>query len=529
MDVASDVGLDFHHDNGMSGELYMVEMVGAGAALFDYDRDGDLDLYLVDGGSLHPGDLGGRVPGRLFRNELERGTLRFTDVTDRALPAIGAYGQGVATGDYDNDGWVDLYLTNYGPNLLLRNSGDGTFELHDSPRDSRWNTASAFFDYDRDGDLDLYVGAYIDATLDNHYKCTAYSGIHDYCGPKAFPELPDKLLENRGAAGFVDVSTQSGIAALPGATLGAVAADLNDDGWIDLYVANDQMENFLWINQGDGTFANQARIAGASVNAEGMAEASMGVEVADLNGDGLLDLFMTHLKNETNTLYAGRGQGVFADGTATAGLGPASLPYTSFGTRAFDVDNDSDLDLFIANGSVHRIQEQMEAGDRLALSQQNQLFLNRGNGSFEDRSHEVPALGRLRVSRGVATGDVDNDGDVDVVVTNNNGPVELLLNTIEDRSDWIGLDLRIPGDADGRPALGARAALTLADGREIVRSVQSSGSFLSAGDPRLTVGLSAAPTSLRIDWPDGRSSICDPPPVGEYSVLSPESETCSAK
>ncbi len=535
VDSATSLGLDFVHNNGMTGEIYMVEMVGSGAALFDFDNDGDLDVFLVDGGQLGPRLTSATTAlgnDRLFQNQLvEDGSLRFEDVSATALPERYSYGQGVATGDFDNDGWIDLYLTSYTDNRLLRNLGDGTFEdvtVKAGVGDSRWNTTAVFFDYDRDGYLDLFVGAYIDSTINNHYRCTAYSGIEDYCGPKTFPALSDRLFRNLGNGRFEDVSTTSGIAGLEGACLGAVSADFNGDGLVDLYVANDQMENYLWVNLGDGTFENRSRISGTSVNAEGMAEASMGVEVADLNSDGILDIFLTHLKNETNTLYSGRANGVFSDTTSMTQLGPSSLPFTSFGTRALDYDNDSDLDLLVANGSVRRIQEQLEAGDLLALSQPNQLFGNQGDGRFEELTTSAfSALQRLRVSRGVASGDIDNDGDIDALITNNNGPVELLINQLEPTGQWLGLDLRMDSQ-QARPALGAVVHLYFADGSQILRTVQTSGSFLSAHDPRVIFGLvgTAKPSRLVIEWPTGKVVVCSVPPQGRYTTLEPSSDTC---
>ena len=533
VDGAVELGVDFVHNNGMNGELYMVEMVGGGAALLDYDNDGDLDLYLVDGGQLGPVAPWRDPPpnrGRLYRNLLERGSVRFEDVTADALPPLDTYGQGVIAGDVDNDGWVDLYLTNYGANALLRNAGDGTFaHVADAggAADERWNTAAVFLDFDQDGHLDLFVAAYIDATIDNHYRCTAYSGIEDYCGPRAFPHLTDRLYRNRGDGTFEDVSISSGIAELPGSGLGAVAADFDGDGLPDIYVANDQMENFLWLNQGDGTFANQARISGVSVNDEGLAEASMGVEAADLDGDGALDLFLTHLKNETHTLYSATGRGVFRDRTASSGIGPMSLPDTSFGTRAFDLENDGDLDLIVANGGVNLKEDQLQAGEPLALKEPNRLFINRGDGSFDSGNHLAPALGRERVSRGIASGDIDNDGDTDLVVTNNHGPVEMLINTVGQDASWIGLDLRLP-EAGGRPALGALVTLRLADGRLQSRQVQTAGSFLSSQDPRALFGIGdgTAVDGVEVTWPDGTITQCRAPDLNQYAVMTSESEEC---
>jgi hypothetical protein len=519
VDRAQEAGLEWTYFNGMSGELYMVEMVGGGAALFDFDNDGDLDLFVPQGTVLGPGTTLERallpdpkVPGdRLFRNELDpaRGpaSLRFTDVTDSTGIREKDYGQGVATGDVDNDGFVDLLVTNYGSNRLWRNRGDGSFERLPLPNEdlARWSTSATFFDYDRDGLLDIFFVNYVDATMENHFNCRTDTGIVDYCGPLSFAPTSDVLLHNLGRGRFEDVSRRAGIEAKKGSGLGVVAADFDSDGWIDIYVANDQMPNFLWVNQRDGTFRDDAVLAGCAVSGEGKAQAGMGVVADDLDGDGDRDIFITHLRNETNTLYVNDGAGLFRDGTRGTGLGPPSLPYTGFGVSSVDVDQDGWLDLLIANGEVRIIEEQLRAGEILPLRQSNQVFMNRRAGVFVETTDREPAVSVSQVSRGLASGDVDNDGDDDAVVINNAAPLQLLINELPRDRGWIG----IRAVERGRDAFGAKVSLELGGGRVVSRWVRTDGSYLSAQDPRLRFGLDSPsrPARVRVTWSDGREEI----------------------
>ncbi|HUO87448.1 MAG TPA: VCBS repeat-containing protein, partial [Thermoanaerobaculia bacterium] len=387
---ADDVGLDFVHVNGRHGELYFVENVGAGAALFDYDGDGDLDLYLVQGEALGPEAQRQGVGDRLFRNDLTRDAdgrpvLRFTDVTAEAGLAEGEYGMGVAAGDFDGDGHVDLYVTNWGPNRLWRNRGDGTFEdvtAASGTGEPRWSVSATFVDYDRDGDLDLFVGNYVAFSYAVHKVCRSESGLRDYCTPLAFAAESDRLFENRGDGTFADATRAAGLDRVePAGALGVVAADLDGDGWVDLYVANDLAPNHLWINRGDGTFREEALLAGCAVDGQGRAQASMGVDAADFDGDGDEDLFLTHLTGEANTLYVNDGSGMFRDGSIAAGLAAPSLPFTGFGTAFLDYDGDGRLDLLAANGAVRQIEALARAGDPYPLHQTNQLFRNLGAGA----------------------------------------------------------------------------------------------------------------------------------------------------
>ncbi|MEJ2085769.1 MAG: VCBS repeat-containing protein [Acidobacteriota bacterium] len=445
-DLAPSTGLTFTHFNGMTGQFWFPEMTGQGGAILDYDGDGDLDLYLVQGSLLgnesnldevlFPPPREQRLSDRLYRNDATfdadgtRGIV-FVDVTEDATIDAPGYGMGAAVGDFDGDGWPDLYITNYGPNQLLRNRGDGTFEdvtAASGTGDPLWGTSATFFDYDGDGDADLYVVNYVTFDIDKNPRCFAPSSRRDYCGPDAFDAQPDRLFENRGGGIFEDVTSRVLVGYEAGPGLGVMAADFNGDGLEDLYVANDGRVNQLWIHQDNGTYLDDALFAGVAVNAKGRSEASMGIDAADFDGDGDEDIFLTHLMGETNTLYLNDGSGLFKDWTVESGMASLSLPYTSFGTAWIDFDNDGGLDLMAANGAVRILEDQAAAGDPYPLKQPNQLFKNVG-GHFNDASSMAgAALSTPLVSRGLSIGDLDNDGDVDVVVHNNNGSTQLLVN-----------------------------------------------------------------------------------------------------
>ncbi len=534
-EVAKATGLDFTHFNGMTGNFTIAEITGQGVGLLDFDGDGDLDVYLVQGSLL--GDKmsealfpwrGSEPPmDRLFRNDLKVAadgtrTLHFTDVTQASRIRATGYGMGVATGDFDNDGRIDLYVTNLGHNQLLRNRGDGTFEDVTGKAgadDRRWSTCAAFLDYDRDDNLDLYVSNYLDFESDPKRACYSSSSARDFCGPKAYHPVPDRLLHNRGDGTFEDVTARAGIAKEFGAGFGVVAADFNRDGWVDIYVANDGDPNQLWVNDHDGTFHNEALWSGAAVNAQGKAEASMGVDADDFDDDGDDDLFMTHIMEETNTLFVNDGTGIFEDRTSAAGLASISLSKTGFGTGWLDFDNDGWLDLLVLDGAVLSLPERVRAGDPYPLGQPNYLLRNTGRGTFEPVTNPGASFALADVSRGAAFGDVDNDGDTDVVVANNNGPTRLLLNRVGSRSHWLGLELLTGKPA--RDALGARVQVTLPSGRSLWRRVRTDGSFCSARDPRVLVGLGAATSvkAVRVQWPDGTAESWPGPAVDRYTTL----------
>lgn len=533
-------GLEFVHFNGMSGELYFPEVFGPGVGLLDYDGDGDLDVYLVQGAMLgeDKGVADAILPppaplplfDRLLRNDTsvdEDGTtrLRFVDVTERAGLTEQGYGMGVSTGDFDNDGAVDFYVTNFGGNSLWHNNGDGTFEevtAGSGTDDDRWSVPAVFFDYDRDGWLDLYVGNFVEFRFATHKKCSSASGASDYCAPIVYEPESDRLFRNRGDGTFDDVTRSSGIDQAFGGALGAVAADFNGDGWLDLYVANDGMANQLWINQGNGRFVNDAVLGGAAVNEQGLPEASMGVVAGDFDGDGSTDLFLSHLAEETNTFYLNDGTGLFREATRDSGLGPPSWQYTGFGTALSDYDNDSWLDLMVVNGAVKRIEPQARAGDPHPLRQRNQLFRNLGGGRFE----EIEGVGDSafaveEVSRGLASGDLDNDGDPDFVVTNNAGPVRLLANRVGERARWLGVRLMDPVLQRDYQALGF--SLDREGERRLFRRVGTDGSYASANDPRTTIGFGdgSLPPSVEVTWPSGSKQRWVSLPLDRFVTLVP--------
>lgn len=519
-------GFQFTHVNGMSGQYYIAEVMGAGAAFLDYDNDGDLDVYMVQGGSslLQKGESElSRIGDRLFRNDLRVTpggiVLAFTDVTEVSGIRAFGYGMGIAVGDYDRDGLADIYLSNFGNNELWRNNGDGTFSDRTSMagvNDPALSTSALFLDYDQDGWLDLLVGNYVNFSARSHKICRRSDTAPDYCGPQSFEPVADRLFRNQGDGSFLDVTVESGMM-LAGANLGATAADFDGDGWTDVFVANDAMENFLWINQGNGTFANEGLSSGVAVNARGEREASMGIALGDFDNDLDLDIFLSHLGTETNTLYANDGTGYFVDVTRGAGLATPSLPFTGFGTGWLDFDRDGWLDVLVVNGAVRTIPEQEAAGDPLPLKEADQLFRNSGAGQFEEI--ELEALRVEGVSRGATFGDIDNDGDTDVLITNNNGPARLLLNESPGGKYWLGVILI---DKYGGAAQGAQAILTDGSGRKQLRAVSPAGSYLSSNDPRLLFGLTNATgkPQVLVRWPGGKKERWSDLERNQYHILN---------
>ena len=498
---------DFEHTFTRDTAYYMPESAGAGVALLDYDDDGDLDIYVVDGA--------GRA-GRLFRSD----GGSFTDVTEQAGIAPLSYGVGVAVGDYDNDGRPDLYLTNVGPDALYRNVGGRFEEVTESAgiANPAWGTSAAWVDVDRDGWLDLFVVNYV--AISDGVTCPDRAGAPEYCGPTAYPGVRDRLFRNLGDGSFRDVSDESGIGARPGRGLGVASIDFDRDGWRDIYVANDGEPNFLWHNLGDGAFEDRALQAGVAVNGAGQPEAGMGVAVGDVDGDGWPDIFLTHLAGESNTLYRNRGDASFVDETAARGLHGPSLPYTGFGTGMPDLDNDGDLDIVVANGRINRapVVPGAPEGFLQPYAEPNAVFVNDGSGHFTVPGGPAsPLADRPGMSRGLALGDLDDDGKLDLLILETGRE----LRRLESRggAGWIGFSVTDP-ELGGRDAIGAVLELHLGTvTRRLV--VNPNVGYLSSNDPRIHAGLGdrSRVDSVVVTWPDGGVEAFRDLSAGRYHAL----------
>jgi len=511
-DISGAAGLDFVHDAGIDGSYFMPESIGAGVALFDHDGDGDLDIYLVNGGS-HNGSAERGATNRLYSQQADG---RFVDRSGESGLGDTGYGMGVTLGDIDNDGDLDLFVSNHGPDALYRNDGDGRFSsitVASGITGDSWSTSSCFLDYDNDGWLDLYVAGYVQDR--SAHACTDSAGRKEYCGPNAYHGVPDTLWRNLGDGRFSDVSDSTGIGGASGKGLGVVSADFNADGRPDIYVANDGEANQLWVSQDGNRFEDQALMMGAAYNSFGKPEASMGIALGDINGDLRLDLYITHLVRETNTLYTGTGNmstgGGMQDSTGLTGTGAQSMPYTGFGTAFLDADNDGDLDLAVANGRVTRTENGpngiagMEPGERFAAEygETNLLYLNDGRGGLSNACGTAGDFCRLgHVSRGLATGDIDGDGDLDMVISNDHGPAQLFRNDLAGMGNW--LMVRAIDPALNRDAIGATVEV-VADGHHMIRPVTHCYSYLSSSEAITHFGLGTAGQveAVHITWPDG--------------------------
>jgi hypothetical protein len=508
-DVAGTAGLDFVHVNGASNEKFFPEIMGPGGLFLDFDNDGWLDVFLVDGGSFADPAVAKRARHRLYRNR-RNGT--FEDVTDRSNIRHRDYGMGACAGDFDNDGLTDLYIANVGPDALYRNTGNGRFaEVPNAGGASSplWSTSCAFVDIDRDGDLDLFVTNYVDTSKKDRptdpKSRNEFCGIagppaiRDYCHPLIYDPLTSSLYRNNGKT-FEDISKASGIAPYHGNGLGVAVSDIDDDGLPDLFVANDSNPNFLFHNRGNGSFTEIASLAGVAVAADGKARAGMGTAFADFNGSGKPGLVVTNHETEMHSLFQNLGGRLFSDVTVRSGVGPATRPYVGFGVAFLDYDNDTRLDLAIANGNVMANVARLRAGGK--FGERNLLLRNTGSG-FKDVTKEAgPGFAPELVSRALAAGDVDNDGDLDLLIANNGAAVNLLLNDGGNAAN--ALLIQLEGTKSNRSAIGARIALTVGQQTQ-TREVQSGSSYLAQNDLRAHFGLGRAERAERLEirWPSG--------------------------
>jgi hypothetical protein len=529
-DGARQAGLDFIHVNGASAEKFLPEIIGAGGLFLDFDNDGWLDVFLVDGGSLADPAVARRARHRLFRNRrnpsTSSGQALFEDVTDASNIRHRDYGMGACAGDVDNDGLIDLYITNLGPNALYRNTGGGRFaEVPNAggAASALWSTSCAFVDIDRDGDLDLFVTNYVDTSRANEF--CGFAGppaIRDYCHPLVYPPLPNVLYRNDGKGMFEDISKQAGIAPYRGNGLGVAVSDVDEDGWPDVFVANDSTPNFLFHNNKNGSFTEIASVAGVAVASDGKARAGMGTAFGDFNGTGRLGLVVTNHETEMHSLFANLGGRLFSDVTVHSGIGPVTRPYVGFGVVFFDYDNDTRLDIAIVNGNVMANVAQVRARGKLA---QRKLLLRNVGERFVDVTKDAgPGFALEGVGRALAAGDVDNDGDLDLLVMNNGDRPNLLLNDggnaanallvqVLGGSTSLTAGTTSPSTslrASNRSGIGTRLTLTTS-GRRQVREIVSGSSYLAQNDLRAHFGLGQAQRAERLEirWPDSSIEVVE--------------------
>jgi hypothetical protein len=498
-DVAQARGLTFTHRSGHETRYLLPEIMGGGAALFDMDSDGDLDALLVQSGRLFA-PAGSTAGHRLYRN---RGDGSFEDVSEsHGIAAVSGYGMGAAADDYDNDGDVDLYITGFGANVLLQNDGRGHFvdvTRRAGVAGSGWSTSATFVDVEGDGHLDLFVTRYLDWSIEAERECYSLTGKVDYCSPKNYDApTTDLLLRNNGNGTFTDVSRTSGLGAAVGNGLGVIADDVNGDGRVDVFVANDGTPNHLWINVGNGRFVESALVWGVAIDQDGAPKAGMGVHMADVDGDSDNDLIVVNLDTESDSFFRNEGK-FFVDATTSVGLRVASRRFTRFGVAFLDFDNDGRLDLYEANG---RVGLQAETFGPDPYAEPNLLFRGLPDGRFEEVSPRGgTAQPLVATSRAAAFGDIDNDGGIDILVANRDAAPYLLRNVAPGRGHWLLLRVL---ERQGRDAVGASLSI-LAGGRTIRRDVRTGYSYLAANDPRVHVGLGDVREvdSVTVLWPDG--------------------------
>jgi len=499
-DITTQAGIRFRHVASPE-KKYIVESMSGGVALFDYDNDGDLDIYLVNSLTVDLVKTKGKTKSQLYRN---LGGGKFTEVAEKAGVSDIGWGMGVAVGDYNNDGFEDLYVTCLGPDYLFKNNGDGTFTnvtAKAGVSDPRWSTGASFFDYDRDGDLDLFVSNYVDFDVNNlpefgQGKSCQYKSIAVQCGPRGLKGAGDSLYRNNGNGTFTEVSKAAGVSDPDGYYgLGVITSDFDEDGLIDIFVANDSTPNFHYRNKGDGTFEEIGFVAGTGVNENGSEQGSMGVTVGDYDHDGKLDLFVTNFADEYNTLYHNNGKNSFTDLSYAAKVAAVSLPYVGWGTKFFDYNNDGWVDLFVANGHVY---PQLPG-----YRQRRLLHRNNRDGTFSEVSADFGAvLTEDRVSRGVAFGDIDNDGDIDLIIADLDGPPQLLRNDGGNTDNSILI--KTVGVKSNRSGIGARVTVVSGDLTQ-VDEVRSGDSYISQSDLRLHFGLQKRTKvdSIEVHWPSG--------------------------
>tara|TARA_B100000131_G_C18112795_1_gene610219 strand:+ start:204 stop:1880 length:1677 start_codon:yes stop_codon:yes gene_type:complete len=526
-DQAEVVSLNFSHDHGGSGKYFYVESMGAGVCMFDFDNDGDLDVYFPQGSPLPGYDRDRYLENKLFRND---GTT-WVDVTKDAGVGDTNYGMGCACGDYDNDGAIDLYVTNYGDDVFYKNNNDGTFTdvtTNIGIKNEQMGMSAAFFDSDNDGWLDLYVTNYVEYSIYDNPECTSPMQYpkqgelfaRSYCDPDVFLGVADKFFYNKKGK-FIDRSNRSGIGRYKLRGLGVVPCDIDNDGDTDIYVANDKDMNLIFKNNGKGRFNESALIMGAGYNGNGLAEAGMGVDVGDIDRDGWIDIFVTNYSGETNTLYLNQFGNMFLDETNQRGLGKPSIHFLAFGTKFVDLDLDGWLDLYVANGHViDNINLFNSAYEHL---QHDQIYLNNSSGRFEDVTLSIGGdLLNKAVGRGLAVGDIDNDGDIDLIVSNNNGRANMLINEGKPKNNWIGIHLE--GISCNRQAIGSKVKV-ISGTLEQVSWVNPSGSYLSSNDNRLIFGIDDYDIvdTIEIHWPGfDKQSFKSIKPNRYYKIIQGE-------
>ncbi|MDE3261447.1 MAG: CRTAC1 family protein [Acidobacteriota bacterium] len=513
-DVTAESGVRFLHEPGDLSRFPLPAIMGSGAALFDADGDGDLDIYLIQAGPLpedRDGILAAEIPGNRLFLQQPNGGFR-DDAGARGLFDRG-YGAGVAVGDVNGDGGADVFVANHGEDALYFGGGGSFLRMDSSVFGERWSSSAALCDYDGDTDLDIYVGGYLADDPDR--DCVSASGEPDFCSPQSLPYERDGLFRNRGDGTFEDVSGEAGILSERRPALGVLCHDFTGDGRLDFYVANDGEPNLLWEQAEDGTFSDAALFLGVALNAQGRSEASMGVLLGDVDGDADLDLFMTHLRAQTNTLYRNQGGG-YLDDTPAMGLALPSLPWTGFGTRFLDLEMDGDLDLLLVNGAVAREGGTPAAGGLDVYAEPAQAFLGDGAGRFEEAVVEG-FTGVRSVGRGLVTGDWDRDGDLDLLVTAVGGPARLF----ENRSSREGGFLIVEPREFGRSSPGAVVTLELG-GRSLVRALNPEAGYLTSSEPAAHFGIPAGAevTGLRVRWPDGAQERFEPPAPNTRVVAS---------